>query len=57
MTPSSPSYTDVPRLRRRPARPLAAFGTILLGLLLIALLYYVGRYALPPMGNLFHGGR
>ena len=50
----TPSY---PQLRRGPARPLNAVGTVVLALLLVLAIYFIGRHFGLNIGMLFDGGR
>jgi hypothetical protein len=57
MTPSSPSYPGHAPIRRRAVRPLGTAGTLLFAILLVLLVYFVGREVLLNGHALFRGGR
>lgn len=57
MTPSSPSFSRSPKLRRGRARPLGMIGTVIFGLLLVLAGYFIGREILMMGHALFEGGR
>lgn len=57
MTPSSPSFSRSSKLRKGPPRALGMIGTVIFGLLLVLIGYFVGREILMMGTELFEGGR